>query len=138
MTVAPGLLDRRIVFYAQQDGGADGFVRPVYVRCGEWWGRIDATADAEQVPLSPQAHTEYRTALAVTVADYVPVPLNGIVKELDGNTLYFIRGVVYKRALRCQTITAEAISETAYGEYTLYDDTEVLDGIHLVTDPAEA
>lgn len=136
MTVAPGLLDRRVVFYEPHDGGADGFVRPVYVRTGEWWGRIDATADAEQVPLAPQAHTEHRTTAAVTVADYVPVPQTGLVKELSGDTLYFIRGVVPMRALRCQKLTVEAITATEYGEYTLFEDTEVLDGIHLVTNPA--
>lgn len=135
MTVAPGLLDRRLVFYEQQDGGADGFVRPVYVRTGEWWGRLDATADAEQVPLSPQAHVEGRTSATATVADYVPVPRFGVVREDSLGTLYAIRGIVALRALRCQRVTLEAVSPTEFSQYNLYDDTEVLDGVHLTTEP---
>lgn len=135
MTVAPGLLDRRLIVYAQEDGGADGFARPVYVRTGEWWGRLDDTADTETVPLSPQNHVEYRTAASATVADYVPVPRFGVIRESGGETLYAIRGVIQLRALRCQRITLEAIQPTDYGLYDLYDDTEVLDGVHLITGP---
>jgi hypothetical protein len=133
VSVAPGLLDRRLVFYQQEDGGADGFVRPVYVRTGEWWGRIDDTADTEQVPLSPQGHVEGRTTAAATVADYVPVPRFGVVRESDGSVLYAIRGVVALRALRAQRVDLEAVTPTDYGQYHMYDDTEVLDGVHLVT-----
>ena len=137
MTVMPGLLDRRLSLYERQDGGADGFARPVYVLSGEWWGRIDDTADAATIPLSPQAHVEYRTTAAATVADYVPVPLFGVLREKDGSTLYNVRGVVPVRALRCQQITLEAITPTDMGTYVLYDDTEVLDGVHLVTNATE-
>jgi hypothetical protein len=133
MTLAPGLLDRRVVFYAPQDGGADGFVRTVYVRTGEWWGRIDQTADAEQVPLSPQGHIEGRVAAAATVADYVPVPRGGVMREAGGETLYHVRGIVALRALRSQRVTLEAVEPTAYGEYDVYDDVEVLDGVHLLS-----
>jgi hypothetical protein len=133
MTLAPGLLDRRVIFYAPQDGGADGFARTVYVRTGEWWGRIDQTADAEQVPLSPQGHIEGRVAAAATVADYVPVPRGGVMREATGDTLYHVRGVVALRAMRSQRVTLEAIEPTAYSEYDIYDDVEVLDGLHLLT-----
>jgi hypothetical protein len=133
MTLAPGLLDRRVVFYVPQDGGADGFVRTIYVKTGEWWGRIDQTADVEAVPLAPQAHLEGRVAATATVADYVPVPRGGLMREAGGHALYHVRGIVTLRAMRSQRVTLEAIEPTAFGEYDLYDDVEVLDGAHLVT-----
>lgn len=133
MTVAVGLMDRRIVFYRPEDGGADGFARTVYVRDGEWWGRIDDTADVEQVPLSPQAHVEGRISGVATVADYASVPRGGLARVAGSDTLYHVRGIVAKRAVRAQFVTLEAIEPTAYGEYDIYDALDVLDGLHLVT-----
>jgi len=129
----PGLLDRRLTFYARHDNGADGFQRPVYVKTGEYWGRLDETADAQEIPLDPQSHVENRTAGTATVADYVAVPVNGIVREGSG-VPYFIRGVITLRQLRCQRITLEAIDPTEYGTYTTFEDVEVLDGLHLLTE----
>lgn len=133
MTVAPGLLDRRLTFYEPRDGGGDGFVRTVYVETGTWWGRLDDTASNETVPLSPQNHIEGRITATATVADYVPVPLGGVVREAGNDMLYHVRGVVPRRALRRQDVAIEAIAPTDYGTYTLYDAVDVLDGIHLVT-----
>ena len=133
MTLMPGLLDRRLTFWERTEGGADGFSRPVYVKVGEFWGRLDMTADAEQIPLNPQAHIESQTQATATVADYVNVPKFGIVRDGNG-PLYFTRGVVLLRALRCQRITLEAIDPTEYGTFTLFEDVDVRDGYHLVTE----
>lgn len=138
MTVTPGLMDRRLVFYAAKDGGADGFVRTVYVRTGEWWGRLDETAETESVPLDPQTHLEGRTTATATVADYVPVPRGGVCKEASGTTLYQIRGIVPRRALRRQDVSLEAIAPTDYSAYLTFDAVDVLDGVHLVTPSAIA
>jgi hypothetical protein len=132
VTVAPGLLDRRLTLYERQDGGADGFGRPVYVKTGEWWGRLDDTADSQEIPLAPQSHLESRTAAVATVADYVDVPKFGALREGTG-PLYLIRGVYLQRALRCQRVTLEAIDPTAYATFTIFEDVEVHDGYHLVT-----
>ena len=131
MSVAPGLLDRRLSFYERQDAGANGFQRPVYVKTGEYWGRIDDTADAQDVPLSPQAHMESRTNAAATVADYVPVSKFGVVRIGEG-PLYYVRGVFQLRALRCQKITLEAVDPTDYAVFEIYENVEVLDGTHLL------
>jgi hypothetical protein len=136
MTVAPGLLDRRVACYAPADGGAEGFARTVYVRTGIWWARIDTTADAENVPLSPQAHIDGRETATMTVMAHVPVPRGGIVREVqDGprGTLYHVRGIVPLRVLRAQRVTLEAIAPDRWNEYALYDDREALDGWHLLT-----
>jgi hypothetical protein len=132
VTVSPGLLDRRVRLYAPADGGADGFVRTVYVLTGEWWARLDETADAEQVPLSPQSHVEGRIAGVLTVADYVPVPRGGIAREVDSQQLFHVRGIVAQRALRAQRVTVEAIAPAQHGEYDIYDDVDALDGTHLI------
>jgi hypothetical protein len=136
MTIAPGLLDRRVRLYAPSNEGADGFVRTVYVRVGEWWARLDETADAEQVPLSPQAHLEGRIAGVLTVADYVPVPRGGIAREANGTQLFHVRGIVQQRAIRAQRVTVEAIDPAQWNEYNVYDDLEVLDGTHLIVPSA--
>ena len=132
MTVAPGLLDRRVAIYERQDGGANGFQRPVYVKTGTWWGRIDDTADAQDVPLSPQAHMESRTNAAATVADYVPVSKFGVIR-IDDGPLYYVRGVFVQRALRCQRLTLEAVDPTDVASFDVFEDVEVQDGTHLVT-----
>lgn len=133
--ITPGLLDRRLTFYERQDGGADGFQRPVYVKTGEYWGRIDDTADQQTIPLSPQAHVESRTAAVATVADYVEVSKFGVVR-IDAGPLYYVRGVFVQRALRCQRITLEAIDPTQVATFALYEGLEVQDGTHLVTNAA--
>lgn len=127
----PGLLDRRLAFYERQDAGADGFQRPVYVKTGTYWGRIDDTADQQTVPLAPQAHIESRTTAAATVADYVPVPKFGVVRIGEG-ALYYIRGVYQQRAIRCNRIALEAIDPTDLATFDIYEDVEVTDGTHLV------
>jgi hypothetical protein len=132
MSLTPGLLDRRVRLYAPADGGADGFARTVYVLTGEWWARLDETADAEQVPLSPQSHVERRIAGVLTVADYVPVPTGGIAREVDSARLFHVRGIILQRPLRAQRVTLEAIDPATHGEYEVYDDVDVLDGTHLI------
>ena len=133
MTVTPGLLDRRLTLWERREGGADGFSRPVYVRIGEYWGRLDEIADDEQIPLSPQGHIESQTRATATVADYVVVPKFGIVREGNG-PLYFTRGTILLRALRCQRITLEAIDPTEFSTFAMFEDVDVRDGYHLVTD----
>lgn len=130
MTKAPGLLDQRLRFYAYRNSGSDGFVRPVYDFTVERWGRVDVTADNQTVPMAPQAHVEYRETTVATVADYVAVPRNGILKH-DG-VLYWVRGVYEVRQLRCQRVTLEAIDPTAYATFTLREGNSTLDGVHLV------
>lgn len=131
MTVAPGLLDRRVTLYARQDNGADGFIRSVYVKTGTWWGRIDDTSDTQTIPGAPMAHVESRTNAVATVSDAVPVPKFGIAR-IDDGPLYFVRGVFLKRALRCQKLTLEAVDPTASATFEVYESVDVLDGVHLV------
>jgi hypothetical protein len=135
MTLAPGLLNQRLTFYTREDGGADGFQRPVYVRTGEYWGRLDATADAFTIPPSPAAHLEMQTTAVATVMDSVPVPTFGLVRigEAGGSgPLYFLRGTVLKRQLRCQQLTLDAVDPTQAASFTVYEGVEVQDGVHLV------
>lgn len=139
MTLTPGLLDQRLTFYARQDNGADGFIRPVYVRTGTYWGRLDETADAQTIPAAPAAHMELRASAVATVMDGVPVPDYGVVRvgtgaDVDTGTgpLYYVRGVVRKRIQRCQKITLEAVDPTALGTFDVFEPVEVLDGTHLV------
>lgn len=137
MYVAPGLLDQRLAFYSRSDDGADGFQRTVYTRTGIYWGRVDATVNTLTVSGAPQSHTDNRTTLSATVADYVAVDPAGLLREVGGSTLYFVRGVYAVRNLRCQQITLEAVDPSAYGEFVLYDPADVSDGVHLL-DPASA
>lgn len=132
MYVAPGTLNQRLRFYRKTDAGADGFTRPVYVYTGEFWGRIDATSDNQTVPLSPQSHVESRTSATATVADYVSIDPYGILRVDNAGPLYFVRGIVLVRQLRCQRITLEAIDPTASATFSVYEDEDVLDGVHLV------
>lgn len=130
--ITPGLLDRRLTFYERQDGGADGFQRPVYVKTGEYWGRIDDTADQQTIPLAPQAHIESRTTAVATMADYVVVSKFGLIR-IDTGPLYYVRGVFLQRALRCQRVALEAIDPNESATFAVFEDVEVLDGTHLVT-----
>jgi hypothetical protein len=139
MTVTPGLWSRRLTFYERRENGADGFARPVYVRTGEYWGRLDDTADSQEIPLDPQTHVESRTDATAHVADYVDVPKFGIIRDTTNaaatdQALYLIRGVYLQRALRQQRVTLETIDPTAYGLYVTYEDADVWDGYHLVTE----
>lgn len=124
------MLDQRLRFYARTDAGADGFQRPVYEFTAERWGRIDDTSERATVPLSPQAHVEHRTDAVATIAADVAVDPNGIIKV--GALLYFVRGVVTIRQLRCQRVSLERIDPTAYAMFELYEGQEVLDGLHLI------
>lgn len=137
MTVTPGLWDRRLTIYERREGGADGFARPVYVKTGEWWGRMDDTADSTEIPLDPQTHRESRTDATAHVADYVTVPQFGIVRDTTtapGGAVYLIRGVYLQRALRQQRITLESIDPTEYATFAVFEDVDVRDGYHLVTE----
>jgi hypothetical protein len=135
MTVAPSLLDQRLRFYSRHDGGADGFMRPVYVFTGEWWGRVDVMSSSQTVATSPQAHVDTAYEMKATVYDYVPVDPMGVVRVVGSETMNYIRGVYTVRALRTQEIKLEEIGPEEFETFVLYEDTEVLDGVHLV-DPA--
>lgn len=137
MYIAPGLLDQRLAFYARSEDGAAGFVRTVYTRSGIYWGRVDATANTYTVAGAPQSHTDNRTTLSATVADYVDVDPYGLVKVVGEDVLYFVRGVFPVRQMMAQQVALEAVDPTAYGEFVLYDPAEVTDGVHLI-DPASA
>lgn len=139
MTVTPGLWDRRLTLYERQEAGDDGFQRPVYVKLGEYWGRLDDTADAQDIAMNPQSHVESRTDALAHVSDAVTVPKFGIVRDTTvapGGPIYLIRGTYEQRALRQRRITLQTIDPTAYGTYTLYDNADVWDGYHLVTETA--
>lgn len=132
MYVAPGLMDRRLTFYRRDEHGGDGFSRPVYTRTGTYWGRIDATAQRQNVGFQPTAAIDVRTTWSATVADYVTVDPNGIVREEDSDTLYFVRGVVTLRQLMGQQIDLESIDPTQYATFIMYEGSETTDGVHLV------
>jgi len=152
-------MDQRVRLYRRVEAGADGFARPVYVFTAEYWGRIDDTADSQTVPLSPQAHVESRTTATATMADYVDVPRFGLMRigtvangqghrhghggghggwpvdDTLASPLYFVRGVHVVRQLRCVRVALEAITPTEFASFTLYEDEDVLDGVHLVETP---
>ncbi len=132
MYIAPGLLDRRLTFYRRQENGGDGFARPIYVKTGTFWGRIDATSQRQNVAQSPQSHVDIRSQLTATVAEYVTVDPYGLVKEEGHDTLFYIRGVITMRQLQGQRIDLEVIDPTSYDTFTTYDAADVLDGEHLV------
>lgn len=132
MYIAPGLLDRRLTFYRRDEEGGDGFVRPVYVETGTYWGRIDATAQRQNVAFAPQSHIDVRTTWTATIADYVAVDPNGIVRESGSDTLYYVRGVITMRQVYGQRIDLESIDPSEYATFTLYDAAEVVDGVHLI------
>jgi hypothetical protein len=129
MYLAPGTADQRLRFYRRVDAGADGFIRPVYQFVVERWGRVDDLSERAQVPLSPQAHVEHRTDAVATIAEGIPVDLNGLVKWQD--TLYFVRGTITIRQLRCQRLNLEAVNPTAYATFDLIENANVLDGLNL-------
>lgn len=130
--ITPGLMDQRVRLYEQRDGGADGFTRPVYVCTGEWWGRLDAITETEVVPSAPQSHSAYRMGAVATVADYVPIPLFGVLRVTGEDTVYAVRGWCVVRALRCAKVTLDAIAPAQWQSYELVEDIEVGNGMHLL------
>jgi hypothetical protein len=130
MYVAPGLLDQRLTFYQRQEAGADGFVRPVYVQTGVYWGRLDIVADQQNVGTAPQAHIDSRFNVVATVASYVAVDPFGIVKVEDDESLYHVRGVYPVRQTRAQQITLEKLLPEESAAFVGYEPAEVLDGYH--------
>jgi hypothetical protein len=132
MYLAPGLLDQRISFYTRSDDGADGFQRPLYTKAGTYWGRIDAVSNAFTVAGAPQGHTDSRTTLTATVADYVPVDPFGVVKIEGATVIYFVRSVVEVRQMRCKQLALEEVDPTAWAEFIASDPDAVADGVHLV------
>jgi hypothetical protein len=133
MYIAPGTADQRLRFYRRTETHLDGMSRPVYQFTAERWGRVDDTSQRASVSMSPQAHLEHRTDAVATIADNIAVDPNGLVKW--GDALYFVRGVITVRQLRCQQLTLEAISPSEYAVFDLYDGEDVLDGLHLVDGP---
>jgi hypothetical protein len=130
MYVAPGLLDQRLTFYERQNSGADGFVRPVYVQTGVYWGRVDAMSSAFTVAGSPQAHIDARTTLTATVAEYVAVDPFGIIKVENDAKLYHVRGVYAMRQMSGQQIALEQLTPEESAAFVTYEPAEVLDGYH--------
>lgn len=133
MYVAPGLLDTRLAFYRRDQNGGDGFARSVYVKTGVYWGRLDATAQRQNIGGAPMSHSDIRTTYTATVADYVTIDPFGLVKiEGTDETLYYIRGVVAMRALQGQRVDLESIDPSSYNTFTIYDPAEATDGEHLL------
>lgn len=132
MYIAPGLLDRRLTFYRRAEEGGDGFARAVYVETGTYWGRIDATAQRQNIAFQPQAHIDVRTTWAATIAADIVVDTNGLVRESGSDTLYYVRGVITMRQMSGQRIDLESIDPNEYATFTLYDAAEVMDGEHLI------
>lgn len=132
MTMAPGLLDQRLRFYERHDNGADGFMRPVYVFTGEYWGRVDVMSANQTVATSPQAHIDTAYEMKASVYDYVPVDPSGVVRVVGSTGLNYVRGVYIARATRTKEIRLEEIGPEEYETFIVYEDTEVLDGVHIV------
>lgn len=130
MYVAPGLLDQRLTFYERQEGGADGFTRPVYVQTGVYWGRLDVTADQQIIGSAPQTQIENRADAIATVALYVEVDPYGIVRIEGDQSLYHVRGVVQVRQTQAQQITLDRLTPEESAAFVAYEPTEVLDGYH--------
>lgn len=130
MYIAPGLLDQRLTFYQRQEAGADGFVRPVYVNTGVYWGRLDIMADSQNVGTAPQAHVDSRSSVVATVAIYVEVDPFGIVKVEGDDSLYHVRGVYPVRQTQAQRITLEKLTPEESAAFVGYEPAEVLDGYH--------
>jgi hypothetical protein len=133
MTMVAGRLDQRVSFWAREDAGADGFVRPVFVYMGTYWGRIDHTAQTQNVGTEPQAEINYRSPARATVADYVDVPLNGLLKLEGDPTAYWVRGVITQRQLRSQRIDLEVMTPLETIEFVEFEGLPITDGVHLVT-----
>jgi hypothetical protein len=133
MTMVAGRLDQRVSFWAREDAGADGFVRPVYVYMGTYWSRIDRTAQTQNVGTEPQAEINYRAQARATVADYVDVPLNGLLKLEGDPTAYFVRGVITQRQLRSQRLDLEVVTPQETVEFVGFEGLPTTDGVHLVT-----
>lgn len=133
MYIAPGLLDQRLSFYQRQDGGADGFARPVYVKTGTYWGRLDVQSDQQIIGGAPQAHIDSRSNAIATVATYVTVDPYGVVMVEGDSTLYHVRGVYEVRQTQAQQITLEKLQPEEAAAFVGYEPAEVLDGYHYGT-----
>lgn len=130
MYVAPGLLDQRLTFYAHEDAGGDGFARPVYVRTGTFWGRLDITADQQAIGSTPQAQVDVRADAVATVSADVAVDPYGLVRVEGDDTLYHVRGVVRVRQTQAQRLTLTRVQPEESAAFTTIEPIEVKDGYH--------
>ena len=132
MYLAPGLLDRRLTFYVREDHGGDGFIRPVYVKSGTYWGRIDASSNQTNIGFQPMSAIDSRSRWSAMIAKGIEVDPNGLVREEKSDTLFFIRGVITLRQLDGQRLELESVDPTAYATFIFYEGAETTDGVHLV------
>lgn len=133
MYVAPGLLDQRLTFYERQEAGGDGFARPVYVKTGVYWGRLDVQSNQQIVGSSPQTQMDVRANCVATVATDVVVDPYGIVRVENEDALYHIRGVYKVRQTQAQQLNLERITPEQAAVFVAYEPIEVLDGYHYGT-----
>lgn len=133
MTMVAGRLDQRVTLWERQDTGGDGFTRPVYVRVGTYWGRVDPVVDRQRIAQAPQTAVDYTTDARMTVADYVPVPRHGCVRVEGEDTLYWVRGVQERRQLRELRVDLQGLHPEESVEFATYDPVRVTDGVHLIT-----
>jgi hypothetical protein len=132
VTVAPGLLDRRLRVYGRTEAGADGFTRPLWVFLFERWGRLDAVSDTLEI-VSTQSHREQNVGARVTFADGITVPPEAIIRDTadNPNALWLVTGVVKARQTRTIRVSVVSVADTATA-YPTMESVEVLDGVHLV------
>lgn len=130
MYIASGLLDQRLTFYERQDSGGDGFARPVYVKTGVYWGRLDIMSNQQMVGTSPQAHIDMRANCVATVGTEVVVDPYGVVRVESEDVLYHVRGVYRARQTQAQQLNLERMTPEQAASFVTYEPTEVLDGFH--------
>lgn len=132
MTVAPGLLDRRLRCYAKTEAGADGFSRPLWVFAFERWGRLDVTSDALEI-VSTQSHREQAVGAKVTFADGVTVPAESIIRDAGdtGGLLWLVTGAVRVRQTRALSVSVVSVADS-HTAYPTMEAVEVIDGVHII------
>lgn len=132
MTVAPGLLDRRLRVYAKTEAGADGFSRPLWVFVFERWGRLDVTSNGLEI-VSTQSNREQNVAAKVTFADGVTVPAEAVIRDTadSGGLLWLVTGAVRVRQTRTIRVMVVLIADSVTA-YPTMEAAEVLDGVHLI------
>ena len=132
MTVAPGLLDRRLRVYAKTEAGADGFSRPLWVFVFERWGRLDVTSNALEI-VSTQSNREQAIGAKVTFADGVTVPAEAVIRDTadSGGLLWLVTGAVRVRQTRTVSVSVVSIAGSVTS-YPTMESVEVLDGVHLI------
>lgn len=132
MTVAPGLLDRRLRVYAKTEAGADGFTRPLWVFLFERWGRLDVTSNALEI-VSTQSNREQNVMGKATFADGVTVPAEAVIRDTtdSGGLLWLVTGTVRARQTRTNSVMVVAITDSVTA-YPTMESAEVLDGLHLI------